>query len=475
MKAYKKSVLLLGMAMLSGGSIIAAETKARLSNKIMIAHEKFFLFEPGRLSFEDDRENWKQALNDLQNYVNKNAVANTVLKDAAQLVKRVGDKLAEITTAETNKLLSNELEETKHELLQESFWWMPEQKEAVKDLLLEVIDLLQKTINRAVAKAGILKPIEEQKEKPPKKVVDKAEKLIPIYMMGNAEFCPVQPCFDSLGVKNGLDRKLLQISMAEQIEARCGGLSLINALWTEKYTKSGNKTDLTYLHNPNNVKKILDRIGCGNWVDIGRVKAYVESAKNQGYDTANIDAISSVLVVDKNLAEFLFGEEVTTGQELKNKVRKGFNQDFFFHGIIIGDEEARVGGSGHYFAFVIIKSGNQVQYVVIDSLDTNHLTPDSYNRRRIDYLIDYLETGKAESLIPFTRFQAMVNNLKIEIETDLNKIEKDRKLLNQKEFIEKQTGNLVNLQNQIGQYRVLSGNPAALQKEQKQIEEMMQF
>jgi len=301
-------------------------------------------------------------------------------------------------------------------------------------------------------------------------------KLIPIDMMNRLKLCPVRPCFVDLGVKNGLNRQLLQMSMAKQTEARCGGLSLINALWAERYAKSGNKSDLTYLHDANNVKRILNTIGCGNWVDIEKVKAYIESAKNKGYDVSNIDAISSVLVLDKNLAEFLFGEEVATGQELKDKVRKGLSQDFFFHGIIVGDEEAQVEGFGHYFAFVIIKSGNQVQYVVIDSLKIpNHLKPDSYRRRRINYLIDHLETGKAESLIPFTRFQEMVYDIEDEIKTKLGKFEEDRKLLSQEEFIKENINKLMELQEKIEEYKKLTGDPTALQKEQRQIEEMMEF
>ena len=301
-------------------------------------------------------------------------------------------------------------------------------------------------------------------------------KLVPIDMMNRLKLCPVRPCFVDLGIKNALNRQLLQMSMAKQTEARCGGLSLINLLWAKKYARTGSVKDLIYLHDPNNVKRILDVIGCGNWVDIRKVKAYIENAKGKGYDVSNIDAISSVLVVDKNLAEFLFGEEVATGQELKDKVREGLSQDFFFHGIIVGDEEAQERGFGHYFAFVIIKAGNQVQYIAIESLkDVNHLKPDSYRRLRINYLIDQLETGEAVSLIPFTRFQKMADNTRDEIETRLDKFEKDKKLLSQEEFIEENFPKLMELQEKIEEYRTLTGDPVALQKEKMQIEDMMKF
>ncbi len=300
--------------------------------------------------------------------------------------------------------------------------------------------------------------------------------LMPIDMMIRLKLCLVRPCLVDLGVKNGLNRQLLQISMAKQTEARCGGLSLINLLWAERYAKSGSVKDLTYLHDSKNVKKILDTIGCGNWVDIGKVKTYIENAKNKGYDISNIDAISSVLVLDKNLAEFLFREEVATGQELKEKVSEGLGQDDFFHGIIVGDEEAQEGGFGHYFAFVIIKSKNQVQYIVIDSLsNANHLKPDSYRRLRINYLIDQLETGEAVSLIPLTRFQTMADDIKNEIGTRLSGFEKFKKLLSQEEFVKENFNKLLELQEKIEEYRKLTGDPGALQKEQRQIEDMMKL
>ena len=504
MKEYKKNIFVLGMAILSGGDTIATKTKVDLSNRIMATHAGLFLFDPGSLFFEDAKKNfndvrkaWKQTLDGLKKYVDENAVANKVLINSAQLVKQVGDQLVTImheykkgksklgdylkwNDVTELSLKQRELEKTKDKLKEESFWWKVQQKEDAKNVLLEMISLLQKTINSAVknfrARADILKPIEEKKEQPPKKVFDRVENLVPTDMMSNLRLCLVHPCHINLGTKNGLNRQLLQIGMAKQIEARCGGLSLINILWAKRYAKSGNVNDLTYLHNANNAKKVLDTIGCGNLVDIGKVEAYFKDAQNKGYDVSNIDAISSILVVNKDLAEFLFGEETATGQELKNKVRKGLKQDFFFHGIIIGNEETQVGGSGHYFAFVIIKVRNQVQYIVIDSLeDVNHLTPGSYNRRRIDYLIDQFETGKAVGLIPFTRFKKLADNTRDEIKRSLSKIEEDRKLLSQEEFIQKNIGNLINLQEQIKEYQILIENPAALQKEKKEIGDMMDF
>jgi len=288
-------------------------------------------------------------------------------------------------------------------------------------------------------------------------------KLIPTdaTAMKNLRLCPFPQCVKNLGVKNGLNRQLLQISMAKQTEARCGGLSLINALWTEKYVNSGNRTDLTYLHNSKNVKRILDNIGCGNWVSIEQVKAYIENAKNKGFDVSNIDSISSVLVFDAAKAEFLFKEEAATGQKIKDKIGKGLGKDYFFHGIIVGDEEAQEKGFGHYFAFVIIKSGGQVQYVVIDSLDTNHLT-DEYKRLRINYLIDQLETGRAGSLIPFTRFQIMTDDVK----EKLKQFTQDKQSLSEKDFLKKYSlGKLMEFQDKIEEYRVLTEGSQEFQDE----------
>ncbi len=325
--------------------------------------------------------------------------------------------------------------------------------------LLQEIDILEKSKDKAFKE-------EAEKQVP--------LKLIPIEMVKRLKLAPMGKFFDNLEVSNGLKRELLQIKMAEQTEARCGGLSLINILWTKKFTKTGDVKDLTYLHNKNNVKRILDIIGCGNWVDIDRVKEYMKNADNKGFALSGIDAISSVLVLDKNLAKFLFAEEAATAQELKNKVNKGLKQDYFFQGIIVGDEEAKAGGFGHYFAFVIIKSGNQVQYIVIDSKNDNHLT-DSYRLRRINYLINQLEGGPVESLVPFTRFGQMVDNLKIEIETEFSNIKKLSNVLDKQEFIKSEANRLQNILDQIDQYRLLSESQTAFQDEENQIRMMLQF
>jgi uncharacterized protein YfkK (UPF0435 family) len=470
MQISKKNIFFLTI-IITNWAIGITETNIEISNKIMSAHVNIMNASSDTNLVETRLKNWNKVLDEFKQYVYQNAVANAVLKNTADLVNQIGKQLFNMNT---NQLLLNEeqLIKAKDKLEKETFWYKKEQKEDTKKLLLIVIDLLQKTINN----------LKEKKESSPKvTLVNKQKKLISLEMMGRLGLCKVQPCMLNLGAKNGLNRVLLQMSMAKQIEARCGGLSLINILWTKKYEESGNTNDLTYLHNPGNVQKVLNEIGCGNWVDIKAVKDYINSAKAKGYEVSNIDAISSILALDKNLAEFLFKEEVNTGQKIKNKVKKGFMQDHFFYGIIIGDEEIRMSGVGHYFAFVIIKKENDIQYIVIDSLtDANHLEPDSYRRRRIHYLITQLETGKATNLIPFTRFQPMVADTKIFIDKKLNKVTEDKKLLdqgilNKESFIENNKDDLKNILDQIKQYRMLTENSKALQEEKQLVDGLMKL
>jgi len=276
-------------------------------------------------------------------------------------------------------------------------------------------------------------------------------------IMKGLNLCPLAQCVVDLGLKNRLKRELLQIKMAKQAGALCGGISLINAIWVERYTKSGNKNTLTYLHKKINLAKVLSQLRCSNWVNINQVKNYIKNAKEKGYDVKNISAISSVLVLDETKAKFLFKEEVLAGKNLKDKVHKGLTEEYFFQGIIVGNEESANGGHGHYFAFVIIKLKDQVQYIVIDSLDANHLT-NGYKRRRINYLISKLETNEAENLILFTKYGAMVESLREEID----QFKKDRKFflertMSQQDFLKKYPHNkLINLQEKIDQHQILT-------------------
>ncbi len=167
MKVYKKSALLLGMAILSGGTITAFQeweptvewprpkteeelkrlvpgtrmhqSKAEISNEMMIAHQKLFT-EP---------EHWIDALTDLNTYVKENAPRNDVLKNAAAKVREVGIRLPQIVQFGGDLLSDRDkLQKTAAALKAEPLWgWGAEKRKDAREVLEVVIKLLMKTIN----------------------------------------------------------------------------------------------------------------------------------------------------------------------------------------------------------------------------------------------------------------------------------------------------------------------------------------
>jgi hypothetical protein len=114
--------------------------------------------------------------------------------------------------------------------------------------------------------------------------------------------------------------------------------------------------------------------------------------------------VSTVALFDSNLdntPEFsLFSpEEFLYVQNLKQKLHDGLQQNNFAHVIIIGNEEVAE-SHGHYFAVAIVKVGNEIQYVVLDTLpNVYHLEEGSHERNRLMFLIQNIEQGHATSAL----------------------------------------------------------------------------
>ncbi len=155
MQIHKKNIFFF-LIIIAGGTTVIAETSTDIASKIMIAHANF-LNAPADINFV---EAWGKALDELKEYVDQIAVANKILKDAAELVNQVGKQLAKKENILTfNRLLSNEkeLDEMKNKLKEEFFWWKPQQKEEARELLLTVIDILQKNLKEVIEEQ--LKPL----------------------------------------------------------------------------------------------------------------------------------------------------------------------------------------------------------------------------------------------------------------------------------------------------------------------------
>ncbi len=195
---------------------------------------------------------------------------------------------------------------------------------------------------------------------------------------------------------------ILQLRNSGQIKAKCGGLSLRNGMLVANYAQTNDPVHLQNLLSVQHTKNFLNNIGCANWAKIENAINQIAQAGNAGYDVESIGAVSSALVFDTNesVTEILLDKKQTGYvNKIKQQIIDGLKQAYFFYVLVMGNEEEVMGGYGHYFAFVIIKSGNKTQYVVIDSSAlANHL--DGYRYNRIKYLMDQFEKGYSDVHFP---------------------------------------------------------------------------
>ena len=191
MKTYKKSTLLLGLTMLSGIALRAGnftilpapKMKNNLFRVISQAHDNFFygpnLFDRRLFDFENmQRERaWNQALYRLQNYVANNAKGFLNITD---LINEIGVELANTIRDGYEQAFGGSVEQRKDkrsigyrelenniagllrrkkelqnyiaELKETAFItvYPPPPSKKVRDLLLQVLPLLQNTIKRTV-------------------------------------------------------------------------------------------------------------------------------------------------------------------------------------------------------------------------------------------------------------------------------------------------------------------------------------
>ncbi len=178
MKTYKKSTLLLGLAILSSGPI-SAETKWEISNRLMTISESLFsapnLFD--RELDPDKSKEWSKALKDLESYVKANAFGDKKLLDAARLSRELGFNIARTIIDTYRNLFSSlaqqrgkselmrryseaknaifriELNKTHlikiADMLEEiNYHFYAEKKNDAKEVLLGLIFLFQKTVER---------------------------------------------------------------------------------------------------------------------------------------------------------------------------------------------------------------------------------------------------------------------------------------------------------------------------------------
>lgn len=218
------------------------------------------------------------------------------------------------------------------------------------------------------------------------------------------------PCVEPLGTFGEWNRALLQLKSLNQFElaekttlspALCAGHALNNACLIRDYAETGEIKYLKYLGDINSATNFLLDLTIDDWINVEIVKDNLQKMGIEfNIDISNISAVSTIALFDSNLDKTpdfaVFNpEEFAYVQNLKQRLQNGLKENNFVHVIIIGNEEAAE-AHGHYFAFAIIKVGNNIQYVVLDTLpNVYHLQKDSHERNRLMFLIENIEQGNA--------------------------------------------------------------------------------
>jgi hypothetical protein len=234
----------------------------------------------------------------------------------------------------------------------------------------------------------------------------------------NVDVAANVPCVVQLGRLNAWNRALMQLKTLDQFElaekehfspAMCGGLSLNNGRLIRNYALTGNAQSLYNMHNIPDAAQFLRKLKIGDWLNVEVLRNNLPRLNQElGVDGINVSVVSTVSLfdsqLDKKLGFAAFNQqEFDYVQRLKTVIRDGLKQDNYIHIMIIGNEESVV-ELGHYFCFAIIKKGNEIQYVVLDTIPSAyHLQAGSHERDRLMFVIENIEQGS--SLINVTNLR----------------------------------------------------------------------
>ncbi len=214
------------------------------------------------------------------------------------------------------------------------------------------------------------------------------------------------PCVVQLS-KN---RTLMQCKTLDQFEladkekfspAMCGGLSLNNGRLIRDYVRTGNVQNFYKMHSIPDAAQFLRRLNIGDWINPEVLRNNLTRLQQElGVDGIHVSVIGTVSLFDSQLDQkpgfaAFDQEEFDYVQQVKAVIREGLKQDDYLHIMIIGNAEL-VEALGHYFCFAIIKKGNEIQYVVLDTIPSAyHLQPGSHERDRLMFVIDNIEKGSS--------------------------------------------------------------------------------
>lgn len=167
--------------------------------------------------------------------------------------------------------------------------------------------------------------------------------------------------------------------------ATCAPLALRTADLAVSYARSGHREFLKRLKDLHFAQEFLNRVQrCGSteeWFTDDMIKGLMK--KLVPANAEDISVISSVFDLE--------------GSPIITNIRNGLKQEHFAHAIILGtdDDDRYAGRPYHYFTFLILKKGTNIQYVVIDTAPLRDHTK-GFDNVRLRYLIDMIETGRSD-------------------------------------------------------------------------------
>lgn len=231
------------------------------------------------------------------------------------------------------------------------------------------------------------------------------------------------PCIVDLNKFNNCNRKLMQYRTLDQFEfadakgfspAMCGGLSLNNGRLIRQYALSENTISLKNMHIFKDAASFLKKLDIKDWINASVLRENIQKLRPElGIDGVDVSAISTVCLFDSLLYE-KFGsglfdkDEFVYVQKVKRTIQEGLKKDNYLHIMVIGNEEAITGAMGHYFCFAIIKSANDIQYIVLDTIPSAyHLQEGSHERDRLMFVIDNIERGHSQIKVANIRMEEL--------------------------------------------------------------------
>jgi hypothetical protein len=227
------------------------------------------------------------------------------------------------------------------------------------------------------------------------------------------------PCIVPLGSFGNWNRTLIQLKTIDQGDLEkgaglpdglCAGHSLNNACIIRDYSNTGDVKYLKNLNDSNSAEEFLRSLGIENWLDVNQVKEKLLKMNFIDIDSSNVFAISTAMLFDSHLNKnpefevFFDNNEFVAVQKHKAALKKGLQRDYYRQVIVIGNEEVTQ-SHGHFFAFAIIKTLNEIQYVVLDTFPGGiyHLQEGSHERNRLMFLIQNIEQGFSDINLPNVR------------------------------------------------------------------------